>query len=338
MPTREQVRQLIDTGIGYESAGRRLALHPGLVYLIATGVPADGGDTLTAEERARPGMLASSQQLINTPPENPTTNDEVERWMRERVAADPQLREAALQRDAEPGEINDPENVREVTTVLTRDHNQVKALLEQMKAIPAHSKGGSAQDAHQRKSIVDMITVALSQHEAAEQEYLWPAVRDVLDDGQQLSDQALEQEQQGKDILVALGKADPQTQEFDDGTEELDERLRAHVAFEDRVFLRLTEAMADKERVKLGKKLNRAEKAAPTRPHPHAPKEPAAAVKAAGAVAAPIDKVRDAVTHRPADDKGRKPNRKSDRKPDPKPDRKPDRKQSQPGSDKGSAQ
>lgn len=95
MPTREQVRRLLDTGIGYESAGRRLSLHPGLAYLIATGVPADGGDTLTEEERSAPYMISASQRLVNRPPQNPTTNDMVQRWMRARVAADPQMQAAA---------------------------------------------------------------------------------------------------------------------------------------------------------------------------------------------------------------------------------------------------
>lgn len=98
MPTRDQVRRLLDTGIGYESAARRLSLHPGLAYLIATGVPADGGDTLTEEERSAPYMISASQQLVNPPPENPTTNDEVERWMRARAAADAQMQAAARSR------------------------------------------------------------------------------------------------------------------------------------------------------------------------------------------------------------------------------------------------
>jgi len=101
--TREQVRELLDTGIGFESTGRRLSLHPGLVYLIATGVPADGGDTLTAEERSRPFMLSSSQRLVNNPTENPTTNEEVQRWIRARVAADPPLRAAAEHRAEKSG-------------------------------------------------------------------------------------------------------------------------------------------------------------------------------------------------------------------------------------------
>ncbi|HET7407096.1 MAG TPA: hypothetical protein VFJ21_08190 [Mycobacteriales bacterium] len=105
MPTREQVRRLLDTGIGYESAARRLSLHPGLAYLIATGVPADGGDTLTEEERSAPYMMGGSQRLVNQPPQKPTTNDEVERWMRARAAADAQMQAAARSRAGEDGSV-----------------------------------------------------------------------------------------------------------------------------------------------------------------------------------------------------------------------------------------
>jgi hypothetical protein len=70
------------------------------------------------------------------------------------------------------------------------------------------------------------------------------------------------------------------------------------------VFARLREAMPQSERDELGRKIRRAEKAAPTRPHPHAPEKPAAAVKAAGAAATPLDLLRDKTTGRPADRKG----------------------------------
>ncbi|MHB1582625.1 MAG: hypothetical protein ACYCU7_03690 [Acidimicrobiales bacterium] len=50
--------------------------------------------------------------------------------------------------------------------------------------------------------------------------------------------------------------------------------------------------------------LTRARRHAPTRPHPHAPKSPAVAVKAAGTAAA-MDKMRDAVGERPAERRGR---------------------------------
>ena len=306
MPTRDQILKLHFGGVDYPAIAERLGITAGQAYLIATGVPADGGDTLAPEDLRRPGLLrGSTQHLVNPAPENPTKKQSVLDWIKERARHDTQMRQAAATRDAQPGEINDPDDVREVTTVLTRDHNQVKALLEQLSALPGHRKGGSATQMSRRKSIVDVITVALSKHESVEQEYLWPAVRDALKDGDQLAEAALGQEQEGKDTLTALGRLDPNTDEFDELVEQLVLQARKHVAFEDVVFLKLRETMPADDREQLGSKLRTAERVAPTRPHSHAPKQPAAAVKAAGAAAAALDKVRDAAGNRPAKRQGK---------------------------------
>jgi hypothetical protein len=99
MPSREQILRLLADGCDYDEAGRRLGVPPGQAYLIATGIPADGGDTVTRAQRERPGMLASRSQLLVNPRENnPTVRDEVREWIRWRVITDLPLREAAERR------------------------------------------------------------------------------------------------------------------------------------------------------------------------------------------------------------------------------------------------
>lgn len=310
MATREQVRRLVETGVSYDAAATRLGIDPGLAYLIATGLPADGGDTLTDGDRQRAGFVEESTQHLANPdtPENPTRNDTVLGWIKERAHADAQLLDAAADRDAEPAPPEDPEDDSDVTTVLTRDHDRVTALLEQLSTIPGHKQGGSAAQIARRVSIVDMITVELSKHEAVEQEHLWPAVRELLDDGDARAEQAMKQEQAGKETLTALGKSDhPDTDEFDELVELLVLLARKHVAFEDQVFLDIDNTLSDEQRQALGKKLQRSKSLAPTRPHPHAPKKPGGAVIAAGAPAAVADKIRDTVGSRPAKRKGKAP-------------------------------
>lgn len=303
MPTQEQVLRLLDAGLDYRQAGHRLGVPAGQAYLVATGVPADGGDVQTAADR--PGALAAStQHLVNPHAENPVHKELVAQWLADRVSADAQMREAAARRDAAPGAVRDPDAVRDVTTVLTRDHNRITALVKQLDALPGRKKGGSPADIARRQSIVDLIAVALAGHEPIEQEYLWPAVRRRLRDGKQLAERALHQEREGTDTIAALLRTDPATEEFDFLVGQLVGRLRRHVAFEDMVFARIREEMGEKTRRKLGKKIRRAQKAAPTRPHPHAPQRPAAAVQAAGAAAAAADRLRDAVGGRPADRRG----------------------------------
>jgi hemerythrin-like domain-containing protein len=189
------------------------------------------------------------------------TREKVREWIAARVAADAQMRAAAQRRTARPAPPADPESSHDATVVLTRQHNQVRALLRELRALPGHRDGGSEQDLSKRRSIVDMITARLSQHEAAEEEHLWPAVRAVLPDGSQWADGALAQEQEGIQTLTALGKLDPGTDDFDDHVERLVSQLRRHVAYEDRVFLLLRGAMPDGDREQLGRRLEAAAEA-----------------------------------------------------------------------------
>jgi hemerythrin-like domain-containing protein len=305
MPTRQEVLALLDGGTDYPAVAKRLGIHPGLAHLIATGLPADGSDELTAREAARPGLLeGSSQHLSNPPVHAPDAAGVVRRWLRARVERDAQMLEATKARTATPAPIQDPEGTTELLTVLTREHDQVVALVKQLDTIPGASKGGTPVQASERESIVDMISKMLAGHETAEEEHLWPAVRRALANGNDWASGGLEQEQQATETLHALAKRDPQTQEFDDLVEELMTQLHKHVAFEDRLFLQLRDALSEDERNKIGKQILAAQRHAPTRPHPHAPREPGPAVAAAAKSAVPMDRARDA-TGRPADREGR---------------------------------
>lgn len=54
------------------------------------------------------------------------------------------------------------------------------------------------------ETMVTSLVIAESQHEAIEEQFFWPAVRDALDDGDELADAVLEQEQEGKKRLKEL--------------------------------------------------------------------------------------------------------------------------------------
>jgi hypothetical protein len=87
MPTRDQVLALLSEGHSFETAGRALKIPPGRAYMIATGLPADGSDAPHPDElRDKPVLHGSSQHLVNPPPLNPTRNERVIAWMRERAA------------------------------------------------------------------------------------------------------------------------------------------------------------------------------------------------------------------------------------------------------------
>jgi hemerythrin superfamily protein len=305
MPTRDQVRAELRTGASYEVVADRLKIPPGQAYMIATGLPADGSDVLGPEllERKQEFLFeGSSQHLVHPGAQVSTEDKDVRPWIEQRVAADEPLREAARMRTAEPPEIEKhaDEDQVDVIDLLGRDHNQVKYLLEQLQAIPAAKNGGDEQHQQRRVSIVDMIRVRLAQHETAEEEQFWPVVRSDVPGGDELADRALEQEQQGKDLLQELDGLPGWDERFDELVEQLISALGQHVAFEDLVFLKARDAIAGDKLAELGEKYRRAKQSAPTRPHPHVP----AGSKLAAAAAAPLDKARDALGDRPAHRKG----------------------------------
>jgi hypothetical protein len=90
MTSRREVLELVGSGLTYEQAAARLGRPAGLLYLIATGRPADGSDATTAAERERPGATSRSTQALcrEAPAENPTSDGAVRRWMRSRALAD----------------------------------------------------------------------------------------------------------------------------------------------------------------------------------------------------------------------------------------------------------
>jgi hypothetical protein len=87
MSTREQVRALLREGHSPETAARVLHISPGLVFMIATGLPADGSDAPAPEElKARGVSPGSSQHLVGPAALSPTRKPFVMDWVRERAA------------------------------------------------------------------------------------------------------------------------------------------------------------------------------------------------------------------------------------------------------------
>jgi hypothetical protein len=87
VPTRDQVLELLDHGHSYETAAKELGLPAGQAFMIATGLPADGGDAPAPEELESKRLLpGSSQHLVNPPAFNPTRSEEVIAWVKARAA------------------------------------------------------------------------------------------------------------------------------------------------------------------------------------------------------------------------------------------------------------
>jgi hemerythrin-like domain-containing protein len=180
---------------------------------------------------------------------------------------------------------------------LREDHKSVLGMFEVLDGAPT----GEGARSSGLETMVTNLVIAESQHEAIEEQFFWPAVRDALDNGDQLADEAIKQEQAGKQILQRLVDGKPGEPDYHDALQEFVKIGREHIRYEqDVVFPKFEAATSVEEREKIGAKLETAKKIAPTRPHPDTPPN-AIVQKTMGAVAATVDHMRDAMTGR-ADD------------------------------------
>jgi hemerythrin-like domain-containing protein len=182
-------------------------------------------------------------------------------------------------------------------TFLRQDHKSVLGMLEVLNDAP----GGPGAESSGLSTMVTNLIIAESQHEAIEEQIFWPAVRDALEDGDALADNAIEQEQEGKKLLQRLEDGEPGEPDYQEALRQFVKAGREHIAYEQDVVWPLFQAaVTDEELMKLGEKLEAAKKIAPTRPHPDTPPNPAV-LKSMGAVTAVLDHARDAVSGRAAD-------------------------------------
>ena len=182
--------------------------------------------------------------------------------------------------------------------VLSQDHAEVKQMLAELESGPTASSGASTSDLSQRKKVVEQLVIAESKHEAVEEMYFWPTVRDKVPDGDKLADTAIEQEQEGKEVLDKLDKLDANAPEFENLVRVLIRAAREHISYEEtQAWPALRTALTAEEASELGRKIEQGKKSAPTRPHPRTRPSPGV-LKSVGRAAAAADRARDAVTGR----------------------------------------
>jgi hypothetical protein len=186
----------------------------------------------------------------------------------------------------------------DVFTVLKQDHEEVKRMLAELEKGPTRATGAGEDQLARRKKMTEQLIIEESRHEALEEMYFWPVVRDHLPDGDTLADQATGQEQEAKEVLAKLDKLDAGDAEFEKLLGTFIRAAREHIQFEETaVWPGLRTALNTERAAELGTQIADGKKTAPTRPHPHTPPTPGA-LKTAGPIAAAADKARDAVTGR----------------------------------------
>ncbi|MFC3502369.1 hemerythrin domain-containing protein [Micromonospora krabiensis] len=167
---------------------------------------------------------------------------------------------------------------RNVADIVDQEHRQLLELVAQLTgpdAIPAEG--------------LPVLTAALSRHLSGEEQYVLPAVRSALPDRAERVEREIDADAALLTALQAL---------TEDGLAEVAERVRRHVDAVGALVRELRAVATEEELIRLGNRLEIAEEAAPTRPHPGTPATPPWN-RVVEPVVGVVDKVRDAVTGRP---------------------------------------
>jgi hypothetical protein len=189
----------------------------------------------------------------------------------------------------------------DVFDVLGEDHREVKRILMELERGPTAMAGASDSHLALRKKMAEQLIIEESKHEALEEMYFWPVVRDKLGDGGRLAGTATGQEQEGKEVLAKLDKLDAHQPEFEQLLSTFIAAGRDHISYEEsQVWPRLRSALTPDEARRIGDKIAEGKKSAPTRPHPNTPPSPGM-LKTAGPAVAAADRARDAATGRGRD-------------------------------------
>jgi hypothetical protein len=189
----------------------------------------------------------------------------------------------------------------DVFTVLTKDHEEVKRMLAELAKGPTAATGASEDQLALRRKMTEELIIEESKHEALEEMYFWPAVRELLADGNTLADTATGQEQDAKQLLARLDKAGAADPEFEQLLGKFIVDAHEHIAYEEsQVWPGMRSALSPDAAEEIGTKIADGKATAPTRPHPNTPPS-AGVLKTAGPVAAATDKMRDKMTGRGAD-------------------------------------
>ncbi|MBQ0981295.1 MULTISPECIES: hemerythrin domain-containing protein [unclassified Micromonospora] len=167
---------------------------------------------------------------------------------------------------------------RSIADIVDREHRQLMALLDQLTGPDATPQGG-----------LPVLSAALSRHLSAEEQYLLPAVRAALPAATERVD---------AEIAADAGLLNALKGLTDDALTEVAERVRQHVDGVGGLVTELRAVATDEELIRLGNRLEIAEEAAPTRPHPGTPGTPPWNRIVEPAVGV-VDKVLDVVTRRP---------------------------------------
>ena len=173
----------------------------------------------------------------------------------------------------------------DVVDFLKGQHQEIKSLLSQVES----TRG------EQRQRAFTHLRTLLAVHETAEEMVVHPKARRSIQNGEQVVDLRLDEENKGKRVLAELEKLDVDSTAFDEGFSRLHKDVLEHAENEEKdEFPQLAQALDEDQLQKMRKAAELAEKTAPTHPHPGV--ETGGQNMLAGPFASMMDRVKDALS------------------------------------------
>jgi len=167
--------------------------------------------------------------------------------------------------------------------LLIHQHKEIRGLIKQV-----GDKAGVA-----RAEAFDRLRRFLAVHETAEEEVVHPVARRSLDNGDEVVDARLEEENESKKMLQALERMGPSAQGFDALFAEFGQAVLDHAEQEEREEFPELKALGAAEMRVMAAAIKAAEAIAPTHPHPGV--ETATQNLLVGPIAAVADRTRDII-------------------------------------------
>jgi hemerythrin superfamily protein len=183
----------------------------------------------------------------------------------------------------------------DVVDILTNDHQDMIALIGQIKSSP---------DGSERRDLADTLIAEIMRHAVAEEMYVYPAIKDHVPNGPEEVEHDKKEHDEIVKLLKKMEKAESSDQAFMDLVHELEKQLTHHASDEEsEQFPKLRLHIPREKLVDIGEKVQKAKKLAPTRPHPSAPHSELFH-KTVGPGVGMVDRLLDKLTGRHTDSKG----------------------------------
>ena len=142
---------------------------------------------------------------------------------------------------------NTPKNVSQAAegvdaiTLLTEDHENVKAMFEQYEGLGDRAHAS-------KKKLATQICTELTKHATAEEEIFYPAVRAAGKEQEDMVDEAVVEHASAKDLIAQIMEMEPTEDLFDAKVKVLSELIEHHVKEEEEeMFPKARKAKLDLE-------------------------------------------------------------------------------------------